>query len=352
MKKMLKIFIGIFVVGIVSLLLLKSNQGLGIFHKSPPINITDTIFAVTQDNKKLFLEVYSKDLELKRKIYLTKTKQDMTDPTTLCKINDEKVLITVGNYENKPIKLLMYNAKEGKINNYGEIVASNSNILIADNKLFAYRRENTKSGSYWIDEYALDNINTKVRSIKIPDSPKKIIYSKNNNSLYLLFVGSTPASFVGMYSFDKDSLTIKTLDEKSFAGDISISEGKAYISMSGYSSDGKDIIDDDRILVLNKNLEQEKVIKTSKSPNLISINGNDLYVTVGKQGVIVDKIALDSGKFQKNYTLNSLGKPLDTRIINNRLFILDSGNLYVVDGGLENSEKELSGKTLSIWQDE
>lgn len=330
-------------------LLLKLGLGFNnISHKTQtlPLSLKNTISFIKQENRKLYLEVYDEDSKLKRTIYLDDTKQELTIPTNICKVNNDKLLIAVGNYDEKPIKIFMYNAKDGLIENYGKILASNPNVLIVSNRLFSYR---TEVGNYWIDEYNLDDLNTKVKSIKIPDAPKKILFSEYNNSLYFLFVGGTPVSSVGIYSFNSETLTTESLDEKSFAGDIVVDGGKAYISMSGYSSDGKDNIDDNRILVLNENLKQERVIITSKSPNLILINGFDMYVTVGRQGVTVEKMDLKSDKLINNFPLSSSGTPLATELINNRLFILDSENLYTIDKNGKDGKSILSGKTMSLW---
>lgn len=348
-KKLLVIFLSIILLMVV--ILLKTNKTLNIFDPTvSSVELTpESIFVISQQGTQLYLELYSNNLDTIQKLYFTKTDQDFVVPTMISYVDNGKILITVGNYEGKQTQIFTYDGN--KINKYGQIESSNPNVLVANNKLYAYRRDDTKTATFWIDVYNIDNLNKIINSIEIPDAPKKIVYSKYNNSLYLLFVGGTPVSSIGKYALDKNTLLVEKLDEKSFAGDILVDGEKVLVSMMGYSKDGKDSIEDNRLLVLNENIKIEKVITTANSPNLISADGNDIYVTVGAQKIAVDKLSLNSEKSEKHLEINKLGYPLAIKTMNSRLYILDSGSIYSIDEQGECSKKELSGETLSLWQE-
>ncbi|GIQ69226.1 hypothetical protein DUZ99_12645 [Xylanibacillus composti] len=222
--------------------------------------------------------------------------------------------------------------------------ASNPHIVIGAGNLFAFRAD--ESG-YWLDRCSLNDLECS-ESIELPEAPKRIVYDDGRDGLHFLFVGGEPASSIGYYHLESKLWIDQPIDDRSFAGSLLVGDS-ILVTLMGYSDDGRTAVEDNRIAVLNDQLQVDEYTTVGNVPNLMLVMESKLFVSSGRSGVVIEEVSLEEGRVNQRYYIAETGSAIAMTSIEDSLYILTPENVYRLQSDGSVDSKKLTGRTESQW---
>lgn len=291
------------------------------------VSLDDSVLTVVQEENKVKLYVLNESCIEKKKINIAEVEEGAPVPVNMFQISKTELIIFVGNNSGKPVKVYRFKADKGELQKQGEIQMDNTDCVIYKDKIYTYSYDNTKKHKYWIHVLSLENLKLEDK-IEIEYAPKKIVASEDENAIYFLLVGDKDVTQISKYLIDDKKMKNIIVDEKSFGSDIMISQEKVYVSLEGFSEDNE-VTNDNRIIIYNKDLEQEDTLITQRSPKCFTIYNDNIYIVSNDDRSSLQVLSLKDKKKEEESIIDNSYKSIAISVKNNVSYIATSNTVYV-----------------------
>ncbi|RDU25207.1 hypothetical protein [Anaerosacchariphilus polymeriproducens] len=324
MKKIKLTFcIGIFLVCMSVLVSCRNSERL-------KVSLDDSVFTIVQQRNKVILYVLNESCLEKKQIKITDVEEGAPVPVKMYQISKTELIILVGNNYGKPVQVYRFKADEGKLKKQGEIQADNTDCVIYKDKLYTYSYATEKSHKYWIRVFSINNIEQCEEEIEIAYAPEKMVVSEEENAIYFLLVGDKKATQLSKYLIDSKEMKNIVVDEKSFGSDIMFSQDKIYVSLEGYS-ENSEVIQDNRIIVYDKDLQKKDTFTTQNSPMCFTIYNKNIYIVSNDDRSSLQVISQNDKKVKEESIIDRDYKSNTIQVKNNVIYLATSNTIYVKD---------------------